>query len=55
MLSDCNMFVTPNSHFCVVKIKQAINMRKILLSVMLALCKGKERREKRKCNHYYLF
>ena len=51
MLSDCNMFVTPNSHFCVVKIKQAINMRKILLSVMLA----QERREKRKCNHYYLF
>ena len=37
MLSNCNMFVTPNSHFCVVKIKQAINMRKILLSVMLAL------------------
>ena len=47
------MFVTPNSHFCVVKIKQAINMRKILLSVMLALAIptitfAKEKKEEKK-------
>ena len=53
MLSNCNMFVTPNSHFCVVKIKQAINMRKILLSVMLTLAIptltfAKEKKEEKK-------
>lgn len=53
MLSNCNMFVTPNCHFCVVKIKQAINMRKILLSVMLTLAIptltfAKEKKEEKK-------
>ena len=53
MLKQCNMFVTPNSHFCIVKIKQAINMRKILLSVMLALAIptltfAKEKKEEKK-------
>ena len=53
MLSNCNMFVTSNSHFCVVKIKQAINMRKILLSVMLTLAIptltfAKEKKEEKK-------
>ena len=47
------MFVTSNSHFCVVKIKQAINMRKILLSVMLTLAIptltfAKEKKEEKK-------
>ena len=53
MLGDCNIFVIRNNHFCIVKIKQAIYMKEILLSAILALAIpsvtfAKEKKEEKK-------